>query len=214
MKRDLGSCRYILLCDLRGHVTHEGNECDRHKMVDVRLFALIVALVLSYFNQTAASKRANDNFKTPLFGFTVLEDSFSKEFLTKCSSKVQQRIPVTDEMRKHAIKTHIKRMYSKGKVPYYSNSNATFNVEIIRAGDVELNPGDIRNPCSVCGKSVARSHRALDCSTCKLQSHIRCSSITPTLYRELLARGKYYWECSSCLWKNALGSLPFNEMTT
>lgn len=102
VKRDLGSCRYILLCDLRGHVTHEGNECDRHKMADVRLFALIVALVLSYFNQTAASKRANDNFKTPLLGFTVLEDSFRKEFLTKCSSKVQQRIPVTDEMRKHA----------------------------------------------------------------------------------------------------------------
>ena len=33
------------------------------KMADVRLFALIVAIVLSYFNQTAASKRANDNFK-------------------------------------------------------------------------------------------------------------------------------------------------------
>lgn len=137
------------------------------KMAYVRLFALIVALVLSYFNQTAASKRANDNFKTPLLGFTVLVDSFSKEFLTKCSSKVQQRIPVTDETRRHAIKTHIKRRYSKGKVPYYSNSNATFNVEIIRAGDVELNPGDVRNPCSVCGKSVARTHRALDCSTCK-----------------------------------------------
>ena len=138
------------------------------KMADVRLFALIVALVLSYFNQTAASKRANDNFKTPLLGFTVLEDSFSKEFLTKCNSKVQQRILVTDETRRHAIKTHIKRRYSKGKVPYYSSSNATFNVEIIRAGDVELNPGDIRNPCSVCGKSVARTHRALDYSTCKM----------------------------------------------
>ena len=179
-------------------------------MVDVRLFALIVALVLSYFNPTAASQRANDNFKTPLSGSTVLEDSFRKEFLTKCSSKVQQRIPVTEETRRHAIKTHTKRRYLKGKVAYYFNSNATFNVEIIRAGDVELNPGDIRNPCSVCGKSVARTHRALDCSTCKLQSHIRCSSITPTLYCELLARENYYWECSSCLWKSALGSLPFN----
>ena len=85
-------------------------------MADVRLFALIVVLVLSYFNQTVASKRTNDNFKTPLSGSTVLEDSFSKEFLTKCSSKVQQRIPVTDETRRHAIKTHTKRRYSKIKL--------------------------------------------------------------------------------------------------
>ena len=100
-------------------------------MADGRLNALIVLLVLSYFNQTAASIRANDNFKTPLLGFTVL---------TKCSSKVQQRIPVTDETRRHAIKTYIKRRYLKGKVPYHSNSYATFNVEIIRAGDVGTEP--------------------------------------------------------------------------
>lgn len=116
-------------------------------MANARLFALMVGLVLSYFNPTVACRRANDNYKTPRSGSTVLEDSFSEEFLTKCSSKVQQRIPITDETRRHAIKTYTKRRYLKGKGAYYFNSNATFNVEIIRAGDVELNPGDIKNHC-------------------------------------------------------------------
>lgn len=105
-----------------------------------------------------------------------------------------------------------KQRYLQGKVAYYSNSNATFNIELIRAGDIELNPGDIRNPCSVCGKPVARPHRALDCSTCQLRSHIKCSSVTPAVYYEIMARLNYYWECSSCLWRTASCSLPFNEI--
>lgn len=115
----------------------------------------------------------------------------------------------TDRARKHAPKIYPKLKYLQEKVVYYSNSSATFNVEIIRVGDVELNPGDIKNPCSVCGNPVARTHRALACSTCKLKSHINCSSITPAVYYEFSARLNYVWECPSCLWKTAIGSMPF-----
>lgn len=54
------------------------------------------------------------------------------------------------------IKIYIKWRYLKGKVLYYFNLYVIFNVEIIRVGDVELNLGDIRNFCLVCGKLVVR----------------------------------------------------------
>lgn len=122
---------------------------------------------------------------------------------------MQRTLSTTDRARKHAPKIYPKRKYLQGKVVYYSNSSATFNMDIIRAGDVELNPGDIKNPCSVCGNPVARTHRALACSTCKLKSHIKCSSITPAVYYEFSARLNYVWECPSYLWKTTIGSVPF-----
>ena len=57
---------------------------------------------------------------------------------------------------------------STGKSPLLSQLKCYIYMEIIRAGDIELNLSDIKNPCSVCGKPVARTHRALDCSKCQL----------------------------------------------
>lgn len=71
-------------------------------------------------------------------------------------------------MRRYVIKIYIKWRYLKGKVVYYFNLNVLFNVEIIRVGDVELNLGDIRNFCLVCGKLVVRSYWVFECLMCKL----------------------------------------------
>ena len=55
----------------------------------------------------------------------------------------------------------------KRRINYYSNSVAQFNI-LLLAGDIETNrPGDIKNPCSVCAKSVAKNHRAILCDSCK-----------------------------------------------
>ena len=53
------------------------------------------------------------------------------------------------------------KKYLRRRVLYYSNSSASFNTELLRAGDIESNPGNVRNPCSVCNKTIARTHRAL-----------------------------------------------------
>jgi hypothetical protein len=51
--------------------------------------------------------------------------------------------------------TRKRRKYMKRRINYYSNSVAQFNI-LLLAGDIETNrPGDVKNPCSVCAKSVA-----------------------------------------------------------
>ena len=54
--------------------------------------------------------------------------------------------------------------YMKRRVKYYPNSVVQFNI-LLLAGDVETNPGDVKNPCSVCARSVAKNHRAISCDS-------------------------------------------------
>ena len=50
---------------------------------------------------------------------------------------------------------------------------ASFYV-ILLCGDVALNPGPMKWPCTVCGKSVKSNDRALLCDSCDNWSHTRC----------------------------------------
>ena len=36
---------------------------------------------------------------------------------------------------------------------------------IVLSGYTEVNPGPVKNSCSICGKAVARTHRSLKCSS-------------------------------------------------
>ena len=38
--------------------------------------------------------------------------------------------------------------------------------QIIESGDVSLNPGPVKYPCCMCGKAVAKTHRAIQCYSC------------------------------------------------
>lgn len=40
--------------------------------------------------------------------------------------------------------------YSVEKVSYYPNFCTSFNIELLKARDIEVNPGDVKSPCSVC----------------------------------------------------------------
>ena len=42
---------------------------------------------------------------------------------------------------------------------------------ILLAGDVEMNPGPARFPCTVCGKSVRRNQHAVSCDRCEMWTH-------------------------------------------
>ena len=67
----------------------------------------------------------------------------------------------------------------------------------------------MRNPCSVCSKPMARTHRALRCSTCYLHSHIKCGDVTPVAYREIKAMSNYHWVCRFCKISSAM---PFSDV--
>ena len=50
------------------------------------------------------------------------------------------------------------------------------------SGDVCLNPGPIKHPCSSCLKPVARTHKSLLCDECGLWAHIKCERISDKQY--------------------------------
>ncbi len=48
---------------------------------------------------------------------------------------------------------------------------------IIKSGDVQPNPGPVKNPCRVCQRAVARTHRSLRCCSCFYDVHIKCAEV-------------------------------------
>ena len=45
-------------------------------------------------------------------------------------------------------------------------------ISLLASGDINPNPGPVRNPCSVCSRPVARTHRSIQCDDCRYKCHI------------------------------------------
>lgn len=109
----------------------------------------------------------------------------------------------------------VKRKFGSRRIGYYPNSSSSFNPVrslLLRAGDVERNPGDKR-VCSTCQRAIAMKHRSLMCSLCSSSYHINCSGISTKQLRNLHASTqlqKLWPICSHCLWS----TLPFSTMTS
>lgn len=72
-------------------------------------------------------------------------------------------------------------------------------VQMMLAGDVELNPGPIKHPCSVCNRAVAINHRSLSCDTCSKRCHIKCGGVQSTQYIEYQKKQQFTWICPVCI---------------
>ena len=97
------------------------------------------------------------------------------------------------------------------RIAYYSNSIAAFQViRLLSSGDICPNPGPTLRgdtaACSVCKKTVARNHRAINCDLCNLWCHIKCGKVTPTEYKRF-STTSFSWSCPACT--TTLQSLPF-----
>ena len=116
----------------------------------------------------------------------------------------------------------IKHKYNGTRIPYCRNKGtATFQIIrdvgiiLLRSGDIPLNPGPVKNPCSVCRKAVAKNHKALLCNICRQKFHtgIKCGKVNMKDYEDLQRKGNYIWECPVChTWKECksyLAILPF-----
>ena len=55
----------------------------------------------------------------------------------------------------------------------------------------------IKYPCTVCGRSVAKNHKALQCDYCDQWVHIKCNLIDKKTY-ELLKQDETPWSCIKC----------------
>lgn len=97
---------------------------------------------------------------------TEVSNGFVAAITAKLNSRLRSR-PKADRPKK--------RMFFGSRINIYAGSyNPTFQcltdstVLMQLSGDIELNPGPIKQPCSVCKKAVAVTHRALMCDSCEL----------------------------------------------
>jgi len=70
---------------------------------------------------------------------------------------------------------------------------------LILSGDVSLNPGPFKHPCTVCSKCVRSNQKALECDGCQMWAHIGCVGVSKKLYSELEAKSQFSWHCPTCL---------------
>ncbi len=80
---------------------------------------------------------------------------------------------------------------------------------LLLAGDVEVNPGPIRYPCTVCSKSVKSNQRGILCDRCELWTHARCCQTDATEYERLGTNDGEDWLCPLCF----AAELPFADVS-
>ena len=78
---------------------------------------------------------------------------------------------------------------------------------ILLAGDVEINPGPIRYPCTVCSKVVRSNQQGILCSRCEKWTHASCCDVSPTEYQRIGEHEDEPWYCPGCM----MAELPFLE---
>lgn len=109
---------------------------------------------------------------------------------------------------KQNTKSHQKSKFGKSPVPYYSNATASFNFLLTVYGDIELNPGPVKDPCGSCSRPVKCNQRSLLCEDCNNFWHLKCiPDISITQYNNLIS-SIVDWFCPYCVYK-----LPFSSCT-
>lgn len=103
---------------------------------------------------------------------------------------------------------HQKRKFFKSRVAYYSGNNCTASRQLLNresiktllSGDIQTNPGPVKNPCSVCEKPVARTHRSVTCNQCEKKCHIglKCGNIPVNTYLQSIGIPDFPFMCPTC----------------
>ena len=81
-----------------------------------------------------------------------------------------QYIATADVIRSNHIKNQ-SSLYALTK-PKFSKHHSYFKYLLILSGDINLHPGPVKNPCSVCAKPVRK--RIISCEKCGLWLHKKC----------------------------------------
>ena len=72
------------------------------------------------------------------------------------------------------LRTSRKRKFGNAPVFYYCNSTASFHFLLTVCGDIEINPGPVKDPCGSCGRPVKSNQRNLLCEDCNKFWHQKC----------------------------------------
>ena len=96
-----------------------------------------------------------------------------------------------------------------GEIRLFAHRQGTCNcVLLLLCGDISMNLGPTKYPCTVCNKPVKSNQWALLCDRCDQWSHAGCASVDNSLYTELSSQGDFSWYCPLCL----CNTLPSSEV--
>ena len=69
---------------------------------------------------------------------------------------------------------------------------------LLIAGDVATNPGPIRCPCKVCGNTVRRNEKGVNCCLCWAWFHRQCIAMAEAYYEKQSTYELLQWRCDEC----------------
>lgn len=110
-----------------------------------------------------------------------------------------------------------RRTFLASSLAYYPNSVAGFRlIRLLSCGDISPNLGPAPNcdkyVCSVCSRSVAHNHRAIQCDVCLCWCHIKCGKVTPAEYTKLASLTvSFPWSCPTFVITTSK-NLPFSDV--
>ena len=70
---------------------------------------------------------------------------------------------------------------------------------LLLSGDIELNPGPVKFPCTICKNPVKKNQRGLCCDVCNLWTHARCCRVSNDQYNQLSLDCINDWLCPACV---------------
>ena len=173
-----------------GVITHSIMACGRE--FHCSRFLLLLAAYLLLFqeeNDFSCFPRA------PPFHFAKFD------LFTGAVSANYKHSPPWIQVRHFATATR-GRGFLQSRTRYYANSDSCFQqAHLLVSGDVSPNPGPVTNAskCSVCSKTVARNHRAVNCDQCRKWCHIKCGQVKPRDFKVFQSMVSFDWVCPPCL---------------
>lgn len=69
---------------------------------------------------------------------------------------------------------------------------------VVLAGDIQQNPGPVKDACVVCAKGCRKNQKAIQCDLCDQWFHAKCIDMKASEYNTLSDSTKT-WQCMKCL---------------
>ena len=100
-------------------------------------------------------------------------------------------------------------LFRKTHLAHYSKKPMSISTQmvllmILISGDVQSNPGPTQKragpkyPCGMCNKNVNINQKAMECESCTVWYHNKCTGMSNNLYNAHIEHESYVWICYKC----------------
>ncbi len=91
----------------------------------------------------------------------------------------------------------------------YTKHKSFYKILLLLSGDISLNPGPTKYPCTICDRGV---RKGVYCTNCKMWVHQKCENISNIEYRRLskIPDAIYMYTCRNCAVSDFL---PFHDVS-